>query len=952
MINKMNKILVVDDKEENLYLLKVVFEGNGFEVTQAKNGIEALETANADLPDLIISDILMPGMDGFSLCRQWKTDAKLKNIPFIFYTATYTDARDEDFALSLGAARFIRKPAEPNELVKAIREVLAQKQKDKESGEPQPAIEQESVYFKKYNEALIRKMEDKMLELESVNQRLSALFLASADMTSLMPEQDFVAHILSKVVNALDGYLANYFEYDEAKQEFQLQALVGFPETDLKKYQKILVFHLGEERGLIGLAGKTREVIIVNDTRKDTRWINANDDIRSAIFFPMVCKDRLIGVLCIMSCEPNAFDSKFSRDMATLANNLAIAIDRARFFDEIQKSENRYRTLVETSIDAIVSIDTNGLVTDWSLGATEIFSFSREERIGKTIEDIIPEQNRQDILDVLEETRKKGFMRIWATQLRTKDGQLRDVEMTFTYLGADLGFTSIIRDITSKKQSERAVRESEKFLDSIIENIPIMLFVKDAKELRFVRFNKAGEELLGYSKQEMYGKNDFDFFPKDEAEKFYQNDRQALKYNRFIDIPEEKINTKGKGERILHTKKIPILDDQGKPKYLLGISEDITKQKRSEQLLNALNQAAVLMATALTPLDIFTTVACELRKLDLNCLLFPFEDTHAKFFSTYLYNKANSKTRQNEKPDVKYEKFAIPIEAVDAFKKAVLNKKSVFVENSSEILSQIFPRFEDTVSKKFSRNFGTAKILVTPLVVEDKAIGVFLVQSNTLTPEDLPAVTAFANQLAAAWNKANLTTRLQHTISGIIQTIALIVETRDPYTAGHQKRVSALAAAIGKEMRLPSEMIEGVRIASLIHDLGKIHIPAEILSKPGKLTPLEYDLVKIHPQVGFDLLKNIDFPWPIAQIIYQHHERMNGSGYPQGLKGKDMMIESRILSVADVIEAMSSHRPYRPALGFKAAKEEIVTNRGKIYDPDVVDACIKVFENGFNFPPE
>ena len=948
----MKKVLVVDDKEENLYLLKIVFEGNGFEVTQAKNGIEALEAANANLPDIVISDILMPGMDGFSLCRQWKTDDKFKDIPFIFYTATYTDTRDEEFALGLGAERFIRKPAEPNELVQAIRDVLAQKQNKQEPGEPQPAIEQESVYFKKYNEALIRKMEDKMLELEKVNQRLSALFQASVELTTTMPEQDFVAHILSKVVNVLDGYLANYFEYDEANQEFRLQALVGFPESDLKKYQKILVFHLGEERGLIGLAGKTREIIIINDTKQDPRWINANNNIHSAIFFPMVCKDRLIGVLCILSTEVDAFDQKFSRDMATLANNLAIAIDRSRFFHEIQQSERRYRTLVETSIDAIVSFNEDGVVTDWSIGATEIFSYSRDERVGKTIEDIVPEQNWQDILDVLEETRKKGFMRIWATQLLTKDGRLRDVEMTFTYLGAGLGFTSIIRDITSRKQSERAVRESEKFLNNIIENIPNMIFVKDAEELRFIRFNKAGEDLLGYSKQEMHGKNDFDFFPKDEAEKFYQNDRNALKDNLFIDIPEERIQTRKKGERILHTKKIPILDEQGNPKYLLGISEDITKQKRSEQLLNALNQAAVLMALALTPLDIFTTVACELRKLDLTCLLFPIENIHAKSFSTYLDCEAISAAKNNVTVEVMNEEFSIPIDAVDSFKKAVLGKNTIFVNNSADILSQIFPKFSGAVSKNFSKHFGTAKIMVAPLVVEDKVIGIFLVQSNNLTPEDMPAVTAFANQLAAAWNKAKLTSKLQHTISGIIQTIALIVETRDPYTAGHQKRVSALAATIGEEMQLPPEKVEGVRIASLIHDLGKIHIPAEILSKPGKLTPLEYDLVKIHPQVGFDLLKNIDFPWPIAQIIYQHHERMNGSGYPQGLKGKDIMIESRILAVADVIEAMSSHRPYRPALGFAAAKDEIVTKKSQIYDTAVVDACIKVFENGFEFPPD
>jgi PAS domain S-box-containing protein len=948
----MNKILFVDDKEENLYFLKIVFEKNGFEVTSAKNGIEALEAAHTNTQDIVISDILMPGMDGFSLCRQWKTDDQLKDIPFIFYTATYTDVRDEEFALSLGAERFIRKPAEPDELVKAIKEVLAQHQRIKGSEGTPSALEEETVYYKKYNEALIRKMEDKMLELEKVNLRLTALFQASVDLAATMPERDFVAHILNKVINVLDGYLANYFEFDEVKQEFRLQALVGFPDSDLKKYQKILVFHLGEERGLIGLAGKTREVIIINDTRQDPRWINANNDIRSAVFFPMVCKNRLIGVLCILSKETNAFDQKFSRDMATLANNLAIAIDRARFFREIQQSEYRYRTLVETSIDAIVSIDEEGLITDWSIGAMEIFGYKSKERIGKPIEDMVPKENLKEVTEVLKETREQGFKRIWETQLRAKNKQILDVEMTITYLGTDLGYTTIIRNVTEQKKNEEALLESEKFLNSIIENIPNMLFVKDAKELRFVRFNKAGEDLLGYSRQDMRGKSDFDFFSKEEAEVFFKNDQEALKKNILIDIHEEKINTKEKGERILHTRKIPILDEQGKPKYLLGISEDITKQKRSEQLLNALNQAAVLMATALTPLDIFTTVACELRKLDLTCLLLPIEDIQTKLFSTYLDCDAVSTAKSKESSDVIYEDFSVPIDAVDSFKKAVFEKKSIFVGNSDEILAQILPKYSKKISKKFTSHFSGSKILVTPLVTEDKVIGIFLVQSDNLTPEDTPAVTAFANQLAAAWNKAKLTTKLQHTIGGIIQTIALIVESRDPYTAGHQKRVSSLAAAIAAEMQLPPETVEGVRIASLIHDLGKIHIPAEILSKPGKLTPLEYDLVKIHPQVGFDLLKNIDFPWPIARVIYQHHERINGTGYPQGLKGEEIMIESRILSVADVIEAMSSHRPYRPALGFAAAKDEVVRKRSEIYDSDVVDACIKVFEKGFKFPTD
>ena len=191
---------------------------------------------------------------------------------------------------------------------------------------------------------------------------------------------------------------------------------------------------------------------------------------------------------------------------------------------------------------------------------------------------------------------------------------------------------------------------------------------------------------------------------------------------------------------------------------------------------------------------------------------------------------------------------------------------------------------------------------------------------------------------------------LRQAIEGSIELTTLMVEAKDPYTAGHQQRVSLLSFAIAQEMNLSEKQIEGTRIAGLIHDLGKISIPSEILSKPGQITDIEFSLIKNHPQAGYDILKKVKFPWPIAQIVLQHHERMNGSGYPSGLSGEAILLEARILGLADVVEAISSHRPYRPALGIDAALEEISKNRGILYDPKVVDACLKLFkEKGFKF---
>lgn len=191
---------------------------------------------------------------------------------------------------------------------------------------------------------------------------------------------------------------------------------------------------------------------------------------------------------------------------------------------------------------------------------------------------------------------------------------------------------------------------------------------------------------------------------------------------------------------------------------------------------------------------------------------------------------------------------------------------------------------------------------------------------------------------------------IRNAMISTIKAIALTCEKRDPYTAGHQHRVTQLATTIAEDIGLSPDIIEGLSLAATVHDIGKMHIPAEILSRPGRLSEAEFNMIKIHPQVGYDILKTVDFPWPIATAVLQHHERMDGSGYPLGLSGKDIIPEARVLAVADVVEAMSSHRPYRPALGIDKALEEISQNRSIRYDANIVDICLMLFrEKGFVF---
>jgi putative two-component system response regulator len=187
---------------------------------------------------------------------------------------------------------------------------------------------------------------------------------------------------------------------------------------------------------------------------------------------------------------------------------------------------------------------------------------------------------------------------------------------------------------------------------------------------------------------------------------------------------------------------------------------------------------------------------------------------------------------------------------------------------------------------------------------------------------------------------------LERMTEGTIDAFGRMAELRDPYTAGHQRRVAQLAYRIGRSMGMSEDWCRGIHVAGVLHDIGKIHVPAELLNKPGRLTEIEMNLIKTHPLGGHEVLKTVAYPWPVAEVVLQHHEHFNGTGYPKGMKGDEILQQARIIHVADTVEAMSSHRPYRPALGMEAALVEIEANRSKLYCPDAVDACVKVVREG------
>jgi putative nucleotidyltransferase with HDIG domain len=272
---------------------------------------------------------------------------------------------------------------------------------------------------------------------------------------------------------------------------------------------------------------------------------------------------------------------------------------------------------------------------------------------------------------------------------------------------------------------------------------------------------------------------------------------------------------------------------------------------------------------------------------------------------------------------------------------------------------------------------GVVSEICVPIKKDSEVLGVLNVESTAsepLTIADLNLISSMGHQVSVAIQNAQLYQaaqreleerkraeeelqqsfdRLRTTLEGTVNALAALAEARDPYTAGHQQRVAHLASAIADEIGLPEEEVLGIRMAGLVHDIGKIYVPAEILSKPTKLTEIEMEMIRIHPLTAYEILTTVEFPWPVAEIVYQHHEKIDGSGYPRGLVGHEMLLAARVLCVADIVEAMASNRPYRPAYGIEEALQEISQHSGTFYEADAVDACLKLFrEKGFKLQHE
>jgi PAS domain S-box-containing protein/putative nucleotidyltransferase with HDIG domain len=490
------------------------------------------------------------------------------------------------------------------------------------------------------------------------------------------------------------------------------------------------------------------------------------------------------------------------------------------------------------------------------------------------------------------------------------DGQIYSVEVNPVILEDDQGnpknIVLSVRDISERKHSEKALRESENLFRSVVETSHAgIVIVDNAFHMTYVNdelcciIDRPRDELIGHDFRE-----------------FLDKESQELVADRYI--------RRQKGENI-------------EPRYEFNLFRKNGEKRRVEI------STAVIKDSNDKPVSISQILDVTGRK------------------------KAELNLRQSE------EKYKTLTENVNVgIYRNTADSKGKFIEVNSALVrmfghenkedflkldvSELYQIPSDR--KKFNEKmveYGFVKDEIlqlkkkdgTPFFASVSAVAVKDDKGNILYYDGI--IDDITDRIRAEQDLKNSYTRLKKVLNGTVSALASTTEKRDPYTAGHQHRVTQLAAAIAQEMGFSSDRIDGIKVAGIVHDIGKIHVAAEILNKPVALNDIEMELVKTHCQAGYEILKTIDFPWDVAEIVLQHHERINGSGYPRGLTGEQIMLEAKIIAVADVVEAMVSHRPYRAALSTDMALEEISSNRGVLFDDEIVEICLKLFGQGFEF---
>jgi len=576
--------------------------------------------------------------------------------------------------------------------------------------------------------------------------------------------------------------------------------------------------------------------------------------------------------------------------------------DRGQTEADLRESERKYRLIAENTADLIMILDMNMRFTYISPAVMRLRGFTVEEAMRQTIDQVLTPESLGLVQTVFENAMEReagglndsNIIRMLELEHYRKDSSIAWMEVSLSFLrgreGKPEGVLIVSRDVTERKEAEEEMQKMASIVKHSIEVVSLT-----DPEGNMVFLNETGCRMLGIEPARMTGRSIMDIIPGELQTMFRTEVMSTLKKGGSWEGELQYRNQKTGELFDVYTMAYAIKNPaSGAPRYFASVSLDITERKVMEENYRSIFDNAREGIFRTTPEGRFV-----------------------------LANRAMARILGYDSPEA-------------------------LIDGVTDIPGQLYIHPEErSQTLEFLEREGYVKNAEVQWKRKDGAT-IWVHRTMRAVRDEKGKILYLEGLVTDITDRKKSVDQLRKALVDTIQAIASIVESRDPYTAGHQRRVADLAAAIAAEMGLSVELIEGLRMAGVIHDIGKVSVPSDILNMPRKLTDIEFSLIKTHAKSGYEMVKDIEFPWPIARMILEHHERINGSGYPNGLTGDRLLLESRILAVADVVEAMATHRPYRAALSLDVAMDEITKNRGVIYDPDAVDACLRLFrEKGY-----
>ena len=669
-------------------------------------------------------------------------------------------------------------------------------------------------------------------------------------------------------------------------------------------------------------AQKPREEVIGHTTLELGMWPDLD---QRASMREMLAREGRVDALEIQLQRPDGVvrDMEFSaRALEGGPEPLVLVVsaditERKSAEHALRESEEKYRTIAENIGDVVWILDPQTMRFLYTSPSVEkLRGYTAEEVMDQPIEAALT-PGAAPVMEDLIRARLDDYLhgRTAADQVYNeeieqpcKDGSTVWTELTARiYPDADTGRPMVLgvtRDLSDRKRTEAALREVQERMQAILDNTPSLIYVKDL-EGRFTLVNRELEDLFGMTSEELIGKTSHDILDESIADMHWANDLAVIESRE--PVLTEEVNGESDGRHIYLSVKFPLFGPDGDLQGVCGISTEITASKKTEDELRERNEF----------------IEAVLENAPIGFAVNTIDDGRTVLLSPSFGRIYGLEPGEVEGVGDFFEKVYLD----PVFREQI--RERILADMASGDAARM--HWEDIPLLEHNEETRYVSAIDIPLTAQNLMIS---------TVEDV------TDRVRAQQQVAKQTERIQRTLTSVIDIARDIVEERDPYTAGHQLRVSQIAVRIAQDLHMADGEIDDIRMASLIHDVGKVAVPTEILSKPGAVSPMEYELLKSHAEAGQRILTAAHMDEPIPELVYEHHERCDGSGYPRGLNAEQILRGAKVIAVADMVEAMSSHRPYRPALGMDAALEEIERGAGSRYDAEVVNACVSMFRDG------